>query len=433
MSNSGAPAPVPDDPGKRPGPAPPANDTAGPGGASSAGPDGTVTATPLFLRSLEDAEGLLSYAANTGRFPPEVEAGKDGLKHWVIDGIINARAAVETNRLTRAIAGAFWASYADLSRITRPVTAETLRASASSPVRLLKAWVLVLVGAVIAGSIFLFINSSIVAQAEQLMEQQNAAALRLWSNVQFYQAGGVPERGGGAPAAEARTGSGVTVGRAFAAATQPTAATVARVTPEELFGEVVDFARRSFWLRETAWRLNRYFIPPDFRIDSTPVDFGSNHPEGLGAFNVRPTIRTASEIVDEGIKQIVYYQQIRNFAQAAAKTNTVLYAGVTNYLLPAVYALLGASLYGLRHYAALVRRKAYLKSSANSARYFIALIAGIVIGLFGSIVPAGLAVPPLAIAFLVGYAVEAFFSRLDGFIERMRGGGGRSGQPGQPS
>jgi hypothetical protein len=45
---------------------------------------------------------------------------------------------------------------------------------------------------------------------------------------------------------------------------------------------------------------------------------------------------------------------------------------------------------------------------------------GLVVGLFGSVLPKSLAPSPLAVAFLVGYAVEAFFSRLDGLIARFK-------------
>ena len=41
-------------------------------------------------------------------------------------------------------------------------------------------------------------------------------------------------------------------------------------------------------------------------------------------------------------------------------------------------------------------------------------------GLFGSLLPKSLSLPPLALAFLLGYAVEAFFSRLDGLIRKLK-------------
>ena len=88
-------------------------------------------------------------------------------------------------------------------------------------------------------------------------------------------------------------------------------------------------------------------------------------------------------------------------------------------ILPTVYALLGAFLYGFRLYSRLIRRKTYLRSAAHSARYYIAAIAGLVVGLFGSLLP-NLVLSPLAVAFLVGYGVEAFFSRLDDLIVKFK-------------
>jgi hypothetical protein len=43
------------------------------------------------------------------------------------------------------------------------------------------------------------------------------------------------------------------------------------------------------------------------------------------------------------------------------------------------------------------------------------------------LLPKSLALPPLAIAFLVGYAVEAFFSRLDYSIRRLKAETEKSG------
>ena len=62
--------------------------------------------------------------------------------------------------------------------------------------------------------------------------------------------------------------------------------------------------------------------------------------------------------------------------------------------------------------------KTYVSSSANSARFLIASIGGGVVGLFNSFtVTQGASIPPLAIAFLVGYAVDVFFSFLEGLLQ----------------
>ena len=279
----------------------------------------------------------------------------------------------------------------------------------------MKLRVLVLASAVILGSIGLFMNNSTGDEVMQLIDQQNAAALKLWSDLQYFRIEDAPGGSAGLGEGGARSGGPSPAPR------QPQAATVPHLTPDELFGEIVEFSRKSNWLLETAGRLNHWFNPA--RLARRCGAGGVRRRQSRIMWSIstsRPGITTTRAIVEEGLNQIVAYQLIRNFALAVYKTNSVFYGGITTYLLPAVYALLGASLYGFRLSARLIRRRAFLPSDAHSARYFIALIAGIVIGLFGSLVPKGLALPPPAVAFLVGYAVEAFFSRLDDIISRFR-------------
>jgi len=49
-------------------------------------------------------------------------------------------------------------------------------------------------------------------------------------------------------------------------------------------------------------------------------------------------------------------------------------------------------------------------------------IAGFVIGAFNDSFPRELFVPPLALSFLVGYSIEAFTSRLDAIIHKLKKG-----------
>ena len=368
-------------------------------------------APPGFVDALRDAEILLAYAAESGRLPREKEHGSaspdKNISVAIVDGILDARLALEGRALTKDVQRRFWVALSDLSRLAHPVCAASLAACARYPIRWMKLRVLVLASVVILGSIGLFMNNSTGDEVMRLIDQQNAAALKLWSDLQYFRIADVPE---GATSER----------RAFAGAAQPQAATVPHLTPDELMGEIVEFSRKSNWLLETAGRLNHWFNPPSLRVDVTPVVFNDANSDHVTHINVPPGITTTKAIVEEGLTQIVAYQLIRNFALAVYKTNTVFYGGITTYLLPAVYALLGASLYGFRLSARLIRRRSFLPSDAHSARYFIALIAGIVIGLFGSLIPKGLALPPPAVAFLVGYAVEAFFSRLDDIIGRFR-------------
>lgn len=401
---------------------PPANDAFGGAEPGKGAPDVSIKATEPFRQSLSDAEKLLSHAAQAGRFPLEPVGAKESVKGWVIDGILNARAAVDSGKpVPKETATAFWAAFADLSRITSPVTAASLDLSSKSPIKLLKAFVVALSCFVIVFSIYISVKESIAKQVSQLIAEQNVAALKLWSQVHYVKSLEAAPNGA-APPASAAGGAAAAANerRAYAAAALPSSDTVVRVTPNELFTGVVDFSRKNNWLRETASQLNNWF---NFgvRVHITPVVFNDDHPEGLNRINVRPqAINSTQDIIAEAYHQILVYQHIRNFSQAVQERTVISTAVVSNFL-PAIYALLGATLYGFRHYARLVEQNAYTRSSANSARYFIALIAGTVVGLFGSLFLGDSPVPPLAIAFLVGYAVEAFFSRLDGFIGKFKG------------
>ena len=62
------------------------------------------------------------------------------------------------------------------------------------------------------------------------------------------------------------------------------------------------------------------------------------------------------------------------------------------------------------------------------ARYLIAGIGGLVVGQFN--VAPGVAVSPLAVAFLVGYAVDVFFAFLEGLLQMFKRGPGPTGAQG---
>jgi hypothetical protein len=67
--------------------------------------------------------------------------------------------------------------------------------------------------------------------------------------------------------------------------------------------------------------------------------------------------------------------------------------------------------------------RTFILSRANSARFLIAVIGGAVVGLFDNFtIGQGASIPPLAIAFLVGYGVEVFFSFLDGLLQPLTKG-----------
>lgn len=113
------------------------------------------------------------------------------------------------------------------------------------------------------------------------------------------------------------------------------------------------------------------------------------------------------------------YQDVRSFAQDILDRVSVYYGAITTCLLPVLYALLGTCAYLLRSFEEEVRTLTFTPSSrANWARFLIAGIGGAVVGLFSNFtITQGASISPLAIAFLVGYAVDVFFSFLEGLLQ----------------
>jgi hypothetical protein len=112
------------------------------------------------------------------------------------------------------------------------------------------------------------------------------------------------------------------------------------------------------------------------------------------------------------------YQDVRYFAQSLLDDVSVFYGAITVCLLPVLYALLGTCAYLLRTFEQKTTTRTFVPSIANSARFLIAAIGGAVVGLFNNFtIGQGASIPPLAIAFLLGYAVDVFFAFLDGTLQ----------------
>ena len=112
------------------------------------------------------------------------------------------------------------------------------------------------------------------------------------------------------------------------------------------------------------------------------------------------------------------YQDVRSFAQDVLDLVSVYFGAITACLLPILYALLGTCAYLLRSFEEELRTLTFVPSSKTHwARFLIAGIGGAVVGLFNFALTQSASVSPLAIAFLVGYAVDVFFSFLEGLLQ----------------
>jgi hypothetical protein len=112
------------------------------------------------------------------------------------------------------------------------------------------------------------------------------------------------------------------------------------------------------------------------------------------------------------------YQKVRLFARSVQDAAQIWWGAVNACLLPVLYALLGACAYVLRTFSEQTKAKTFAHSVATPARFIIAGIGGGVVGLFNSF-GQGTSLPPLGIAFMVGYAADVFFSFLEGAVPHV--------------
>jgi hypothetical protein len=117
-----------------------------------------------------------------------------------------------------------------------------------------------------------------------------------------------------------------------------------------------------------------------------------------------------------GVKTKVY-QDVRLYATNVQDAASVIWGEVSTCILPVLYALLGACAYVLRTFTEQTERRTFAPSYATPARFIIAAIGGGVVGLFSNFTIAeGPSLSPLALAFLIGYAADMFFTFLEGSI-----------------
>ena len=266
--------------------------------------------------------------------------------------------------------GDLLAALAILAAKVKPVTAETLRLCADSTGKILrKYWIgtMCLALVIVFLSVISFVTTGISNANTASIRSANELAVKLVAQI------GAPGAAAGGP------GPGIVLSdlQAFAATT------------------------RSIYQR--AFLLNRLHIPP---FKAAPPDVqGLQLPVPL---NNPP--KAASEMVQQ-------YQSVREFADMARSHTELVYGAIGTIILPILYALLGSCAYLLRLFSKQVRDRSYAPSYADYAHLLVAGIGGAVVGLFNNFTfGQGTSLPPLAIAFLVGYAADMFFTRLDNFL-----------------
>jgi hypothetical protein len=258
------------------------------------------------------------------------------------------------------------------------------------------------------GAMVLFMTNTIADRVGTLIEQQNAAALKLSDNLHYFELH--------APNEESM--------------------------PPGLFSDLVEFSRNTAIIMYEVRRLLAVEVVSTFGAVKTGID--TRLPDGGWSQALMQEMKTkdgsatvfdhtgvdpstdGKTIVAAGNYQIRLYQSLRDFWQENCTSYKDARVGISTYLLPLLYALLGAALCDLRCRFGTVNREVCQPTSLGSARYATAMIAGAVIGVFTSLFPTSLSLPPLLVAFLLGYSVEIFTSRLDALIDNLRAGRGET-------
>jgi hypothetical protein len=381
-------------------------ETGEPGAArpEAPGPDaeaGARRARERIGAALDDAEMLQRHLASSGKATVEPRVFAD---------LAQARVAWASDGWTAEIDARFWFTLSRLAEAAKPVTVESLSADASGDARRMTRnyfrWTLCVGAVIVPISIYGFVNASISEPIEKWIQDQNGFEAELQSYALSAQPGrGVAVSTGAAPAADAAR---TTLSRElflrkltqFAAANR------------EIFFRAQALNHNIFvWAAEPGWSATEKTSRANLQVD---LDIA----QSIGAEPDQPA-KTLRTLADESFSKIATYQDIRAFAHHVLLINGTFFAAITLFLLPILYALLGALAYALRNLVRDVKDKTYLPSLSNRARLIVAVIAGTVIGLFNNF-SHGISVPPLAIAFVVGYSVEVFFSFLDSLIQTIK-------------
>jgi hypothetical protein len=346
----------------------------------------TASSEPLAYldAALQDAERLLKHAAETG-----VDIDEETRGH-----ILQARTLRKVGWDEEGSAHLL-AALTKLAARLSPVTAESLnacRTDVKHTVRGYWIWAMWLAIVIVPLSLIGFVTSAISEGIRSDIVTANELAVKLTAQT-HSQTASVPG------ARSAATGTG-------AEEVAPGLAVVDIVTELQQFASIIRA------IDNRALQLHVLFP-----FEQDPSQYYRDVPENLRyRFQLPPDLPNHLTTATDG--RIEVYQDVRYFAQSLVADSTFVFGAITTYLLPVLYALLGTCAYLLRSFEQDMKNKTFIPSPANSARFLIAGIGGGVVGLFNNFtLSQGASIPPLAVAFLVGYAVDVFFSFLESMLQ----------------
>jgi hypothetical protein len=330
---------------------------------------------PYFNEALEDAERLLKYASEIGL----------SIEDSVRNHILEARSASGAKRDEETVANLL-AALAKLAAQLKPVTAQSLKESGDTPLAPYYWRAISLAVFLILVSALSFVTSAVSNTIKTDISAANDLAVTLRG-----QLGPAPPK--------VRDDVTFSTDKIIDAAVIP---------------ELQQFASD---IREidTQTRLLRALV---FGPGKDPFSDIRNDPKQVhNKFQFNPGV---TDLAGAASERTFVYQDVRYYGQTLVDDVAVFYGAITTCILPALYALLGACAYLLRTFEQQISARTYTKSAADLPRFLIAGIGGAVVGLFNNfVIGQGVSIPPLAIAFLVGYAVDVFFTSLEALSQKF--------------
>jgi hypothetical protein len=323
---------------------------------------------------INDAERLMQYAAEIG-----MEVSDDTRR-----AILHARAAFP-DHWDEDSAAHLLAAVTVLAARLRPVNAESLKAyhdDTRPTVRTYLRIAIALAVVIIPVSVATFITSAVSIAMNADITKANALAVKLQTEL-----GPPPPKG------------------------SPVAPIPAGISETDLVADLQDYAATVRVINARARKLNHFIIP----WHTLPQEDGLSPDQRKARYELPVGIPDPIAARDNITNT---YQDVRYFALNILTDVSVFYGAITTCILPVLYALLGTCAYLLRSFEDQMSSRTFTPSAANSARFLIAAICGAVIGLFNNFsVNQSISIPPLALAFLVGYAVDVFFAFLEGVLK----------------
>ena len=354
-------------------------------GGAGAGPDCDVTAKKSFPakhhdrksatlglnKVLNDAEYLLDYACQAG-----IELDQE-MVHTII--CAGAEDDLCSEDAVKAIA-----AVTTLAQKLKPVTAETLRACRDRAGQTIhKYWTTAATLGIflLLSSVLSFIASGLSKSLTDDINLANQLAVTLNSDV-APQPLAAPGADGAAPPAVA-------------------------VSPATYAKNLANLQQFAATIREVDGLSHQlgYFVLASEPSRPTEEAMEIAVPVNHASVNIPMEVEAKTRIL----------QRVRYFAKDVQERTSLWYGALSNFLLPPLYAILGACAYLIRSFSEQVKARTFTPSVTDSARFIIAAIGGGAVGLFSNFtIGQTTSLPPLAIAFLVGYATDIFFSFLDG-------------------